>query len=232
MTDIIITDLTRFSNRGLLCTAGLTLDGTTCIRPLLPYPDSYFSYEDCKTNNVLPGTILRAQFVARGNTAAPHVEDMEIASDISIEGMASSDEFEAVLRASAVNSIAAGFGVPVNTKKIAVTGKIPVQSIITLSVQPKNFTVLEDNYGKLRAHVTDATGTRFEYLSVTDLGFFDNVGNPDTRRLSAADALSNIRQQTHLYLRVGLSRAHEGSYWLQVNGIYTFPNYNLVVRQY
>jgi hypothetical protein len=237
VNDIIITDLTRFGNRDYLCVAGLTLDGKQCIRPLKNFngkDPAYLTYDGCRKHNVLPGTILRADFQKPASIDAPHFEDSIIASDkISVVRAASSDEFKQALDASAFHSVSSGFGVAMNGgKKYSVQLATPARSIITLRIAPKNFTVFEDKYGKLRAHVTDSTGTNYQYLSVTDLGFFDYVGNPDTRRMTAAEALAAIHKQQELYLRIGLSRAYEGSLWLQVNGIYTFPNYSLVLRQY
>jgi hypothetical protein len=236
MTDIVITDLTRFGNQNYLCVAGLTLDGKRCIRPLKNFDGknpAYLTYSGCKEHNVLPGTILSADYTQPQLIEPPHVEDSIIAGKIRVAGIASSEQFESVLEVSACGSISAGFGVSMNgIKKYSTQLQKPTRSIITLRVDPKSFQVFEDNYGKLRAHVTDSTGETYKYLSVTDLGFFDNVGIPEKRRMSARDALSVIHRQKTLYLRVGLSREHEGSYWLQINGIYTFPDYSLVVRQY
>jgi len=41
-----------------------------------------------------------------------------------------------------------------------------------------------------------------------------------------------IRQQDTVYLRIGLGREYQGGFWLQVNGIYTFPNYDTEIRSY
>ncbi|WP_124474500.1 dual OB domain-containing protein [Burkholderia contaminans] len=236
MTDIIITDLTRFANRDYLCIAGVTLDGKKCIRPLLNFDGvnpGYLKYEDCRKNNILPGTILTANFRSPQTRHLPHVEDWIVSGNITISRAATSDEFQSVLDATAYDSVDEGFGVLTNgEKRYPVDGPSPVRSIITLRVQPENFWVFEDGYGKLRAHFRDATGKKYSYLSVTDLGFFDYVGNPDTRRMQPDDAISVIRDEDELYLRIGLGREYQGSYWLQVNGIYTFPNYSLVLRHY
>jgi hypothetical protein len=183
---------------------------------------------------VLPGTILRANFLKPASIEPPHFEDSIIVNDkISVVRTATSDEFRQALDASAFPDVSSGFGVAMNgSKKYSVQLATPARSIFTLRIAPENFTVFEDNYGKLRAHVTDSTGTTYQYLSVTDLGFFDYVGNPDTRRMTSAEALAAIHKQQELYLRIGLSRAYEGNLWLQVNGIYTFPDYSLVLRQY
>lgn len=46
--------------------------------------------------------------------------------------------------------------------------------------------------------------------------------------LSPEKASWRIREQlqeTDCYLRIGLTREYNGNLWLQVNGIYTFPDY-------
>lgn len=243
MTDIIVTDLTRFGNREYLCLAGLTHDGQHCIRPLRDFngrDPAYLTYAECRDHTILPGTILRADYRRPLNVHAPHSEDSVLTSQIQILGPASSEEFRTALDASAVNTVSAGFGIDIpHGDKFLSPGAPPARSIITLKVAPWQFRVVVDGYDntKVRAHVTDADGKSFRYLSITDLGFYDYVGNPDTRRVPASQAEQEIHGQQELYLRLGLGRlfkAKDGreGYWLQVNGIYTFPNYNLVLRQY
>lgn len=243
MTEIIVTDLTRFSNRDHLCVAGLSLDGRQCIRPLLPVSvrtPGYLTYDECRNNGVLPGTILRADYTPPPQLDAPHTEDSILSGQLHVIRAATSDEFRAVLEASSVRTLREGFGVQLNNgQKVLPAAPPPARSIITLRLHPRNLQIVPDGYNdsKVRAHVTDGDGLTFRFLSITDLGFFDYVGNPATRRLSIADALAGIHAEHELFLRIGLGRRHAAEdgrdgYWLQVNGIYTFPNYNLVLRQY
>ena len=236
MSRLIVTDLTRFKNKEILCMAGLMQGDATCVRPARAFTGqgpTYYRYDDLRRLNVLPGTILEGEFGFPAQMHAPHVEDRVPQGRLTVVGAATSEEFETALAQSAYESLSAGFGVELKgDKKYLATLQPPTRSIITLRTSPANFSVFEDKYGKLRTHVMDGTGTRYQYLSVTDLGFFDYVGNTNTRRMTAAEALAQIHAQTSLYLRIGLSRIHEGCYWLQVNGIYTFPDYSIILRQY
>lgn len=243
MTDIIVTDLTRFSKRDDLCLAGLTRDGQQCIRPLRSLNSAlpkYLTYQQCREHAVLPGTILRADFQWPDNVTAPHTEDALLASQIQLLGPATSDEFRNVLESSHVTTLHQGFGVQIpNGAKLIEPNNPPARSIITLKIRPTQFDVFEDKFNdrKVRAHVTDASGASFKFLPITDLGFHDNIGNPETRKTTVDEAKRLIHQQDELYLRIGLTRryAHtdgRDGFWIQVNGIYTFPNYSLVVREY
>jgi hypothetical protein len=231
---IIVTDLTRFKNRDLLCMAGVTEDGQTCIRPLRPQLPGYLGYDECKNFNVLPGTILEGIFSPAKNLHAPHIEDTTW-SELTKVGICSSDEFENVLKASASVSLAAGFGVPINDKVISIP---PVRSIVTLKVRPNQFSISTGYNGDgIKANLTDGAGLSLRFLPITDLGFFDYVGNLATSRMTVSQINSFIATQDRLYLRVGLSRWYESpdkraGYWLQVNGIYTFPDYQAILRQY
>jgi hypothetical protein len=56
--------------------------------------------------------------------------------------------------------------------------------------------------------------------------------------MNEIDNINNfIQNQEDLYLRVGLGREYESKdgrkgYWLQINGIYTFPEYHEGIRSY
>jgi hypothetical protein len=112
------------------------------------------------------------------------------------------------------------------------------RSIITISVDPGAFEIVQDRFdeSKIKVHFTDASGQSFRYMPIIDLGFSDyarahhQAGELD--RLT--DHISNSGQ---LYLRVGLSRSYRApngteGFWMQVNGIYTFPEKLELVRGY
>ncbi|WP_147311568.1 dual OB domain-containing protein [Cupriavidus taiwanensis] len=237
MTKIIITDLTRFQSHGLLCTAGIDVDTGELIRPMRAGAGGrheYLHYDVCKKHTILPGAILEADFSKPVKLNAPHIED-RLYTTIRYLGACTSEEFESILQRSTVESIKSGFAMTAKDKVIPVGTPCPA-SIITINIDPAGLRVVEDNYGKIRAHVTDKTGAEYSFLSITDLGFFDNVGNPDKRKMSVAEANAFVRSQDRVYVRVGLSRIHEArgrsGYWLQVNGIYTFPNFSQIIRSY
>jgi len=98
--------------------------------------------------------------------------------------------------------------------------------------------ILEDQFkpGKIKLSFTDASGRNFRYLAITDRGFFDFAEKH--QQDSEMDKLRRfLRDQDEIYLRIGLSRsfaAQDGrkGCWLQVNGLYSFPDYPKEIRQH
>jgi hypothetical protein len=231
---IVVTDLTRFNNEELLCLAGLTEDGKQCIRPMRPSKPGYVAYAKCKELNVLPGTILEGDFTMPQHVEPPHVETRNF-TKLKVKGQVTSDEFKAILEISSSTSIRGGLGITQAIDKVLTIA--PARSIMTLRIPPKAFQVVLDDYNKVRAHLIDGDGVSLRYLSISDLGFFLNVGSKDNRKVSPDEITKFIRSQDELLIRLGLSQKHTNQqgrtgYWLQVNGIYTFPEYDHIVRAY
>ena len=104
---IIVTDLTKFKNQGLVCLAGVNPDTGECIRPFLTHKDprgSYIDFEDIKNFKIIPGSILEGDFKSKNPKKVPHSED-NLVSHINIIGNSSSEEFQQVLEDSSFDSI-------------------------------------------------------------------------------------------------------------------------------
>ncbi len=231
--EIIITDLTRFSNPNIVCIAGINIETNECIRPL-----PYISLSDCKKLNILPGSKLDGTFNKDNNRGKPHTEDRS-RKNLKYTGDCSSQEFHKVLENSLFNSISEGFNYlfPESGKVIPHTNP-PEQSIISLKVNPSQIRIVKDsfNHGKIKLNFKDNDDKKYSYLPITDLGFhtyamthFDDIDFPEK--------INNfIDSQNELYLRVGLSGRYANGdrdgYWLQINGIYTFPNFDAEIRSY
>jgi hypothetical protein len=229
--NLTLTDVTHLHGN-LICLAGLTDGGLQTIRPLVAEGSHYMTVAQCSALNLQPGTVIEV-----GHPAAPliqpHIEDRPN-STMAVLGRCSGEVFESLLEASAVRSFSAGFGVAVEDKCIPFT-TVPTKSIITLETNWANLTVLQDNYGRIRAHVRDAAGVELRYLPVNDLGLCDHVGEPP-KRATMARFNEMLAEADKIYLRLGIGRryatAERDGYWLQVNGIYTFPNYISEIREY
>lgn len=186
---------------------------------------------------MLPGSILEADFTLPSPAPTkPHSEDRNFQT-IRLVGKLTSSKFRDVLERSASDSIESAFGDDLHGEKVY---KIPPDhSIITIKVNPHRLQIVRDQFNdeKIKAHVIDATGLNLSFLPITDLGFYDHVGNSATRTATTDKMNSFIAGQDELYLRIGLSRIYKNpkgveGYWLQVNGIYTFPDFRRVVREY
>ena len=124
-----------------------------------------------------------------------------------------------------------GFEIGLSAKQKHIPIGHPIErSIITIKVSPFDIKVVEDSYkpGKVKLHFEDQNGHNFRYMPISDLGFHVFAQNHrEENRLHELNSF--IQSQSEVYLRIGLSRSHtigtiEG-YWIQVNGLYTFPKY-------
>lgn len=231
---IIITDLTRFGEgKPIVCTAGIDPQTGECIRPL-PYP----AFSAFTRLGIFPGGILEGDFDPEPSRKAPHTEDYRH-KDLKFLGPCSSDEFQSVLKHSAAPSLEDGFGVAVSPgEKVIPATSPPTLSIITLQVDPESVEIVEDGYkpGKIRLHFTDGAGKRWRFFPIADLGFHDYAQRH--RESGALDELNTaIASQETVFLRIGLGRAYtnpqgKGGFWMQANGIYTFPAKLSYIRSY
>lgn len=235
---IVVTDLTRFKNQRLLCMAGLTEDGMHCVRPLMQKSPHYFEYENLKKHNIRPGTILDGDFFQVPSISPPHSEDCNYKGKLHVSGEVDSATFKEILQKNSHTSLSSAFGCHVRANQKILT-QAPNISIITLKLVPSNIQVVQDGFDsdKIKAHLVDDDGTTMTYLSITDLGFYDYVGASKTRRIGPSEATQFIHSQDSVYVRIGLSRkftSEDGrsGYWMQVNGIYTFPDFMTTIRGY
>ena len=232
MRTIIVTDLTHFSNKQIVCTAGIDLATYQCIRPM-PYLNSI----DCKRLNILPGAILRGKFTPISALTGPHQEDMAY-EQLTFVGPCNSADFKLALKSCLFNSIRDGFEIELGqSQKHIPIGHQVLRSIITIQVDPNKVEVVEDAYkpGKIKLNFSDHSGHGYRYIGITDLGFHDFAEKHqkanDLHKLN-----SFIKSQSEIYLRIGLSRRWSNGrtegYWIQVNGLYTFPEYLPEIRSY
>lgn len=234
MGQYIVTDLTRFKKDDIVCTAVIDMETGACLRPM-PYLES----EMVKKFNMHPGAIIEGEITLQHNAQNPHVEDADY-QKLNYLGPATNHDFKAVLDQTLSPSIAAGFNVNfADGQKYIPVGEQAACSIVTVKISPSDLSIHEDNYnpGKIKASITDGDDRYYSYLPITDLGFHGYAmkhyqdGELTTLRRF-------IRSQDELYLRVGVGRRHkpQGSdkdgFWLQVNGIYTFPNFLEEIRSY
>lgn len=233
MREVIITDLTRFSTNENVCTAAIDVQTGECLRPM-----PYFKSSTCEKLGIHPGAILRGHFEFIQNPTNPHLEDAHY-SNVTFQGACTSHEFSSILEKSLSKSVSEGFGITFNTdQKFIPHGQAAKCSIITIKVAPNQLTIHEDRFtpGKIKATFTDASGHKYKYLSITDRGFHDYAKNHQNDG-KLHEVTSLIAKQKVVYLRVGLSRVHQSpdgrnGYWLQVNGIYTFPDFHDEIRTY
>lgn len=231
---IIITDLTRFKRGNPdVCIAGIDRESGECIRPM-----PYLKFTKCMELGILPGGILTGEFTPSPKRTTPHTEDCDY-QKLTFDGPCSGEEFRAVLERSCFPSVDEGFEVtlPAGEKVIPPDHKVQ-RSIITLRVMPTDIEIAEDTYkpGSIKLHFTDSAGHRHRFFPITDLGFYDYAQrHRDSGSLAALTI--EIANQKEVFLRIGLSRRYRSpqgkdGFWMQANGIYTFPTVLRYIRSY
>ena len=231
---IIITDLTRFGEgKPIVCTAGIDPKTGECIRPL-----PYLPFSEFTRLGIFPGGVLSGDFSYDPKRKVPHIEDAKH-KDLSFLGPCSSADFKSVLKGSASPSVAEGFEVSLKEgEKVIPVAVVPPRSIITIKVNPQSVEIVEDSFkpGKIRLHFTDGSGRRHRFFSIADLGFHDYAQRH--RESGALNELNSaIAAQEEVILRIGLGRAFKNEqgkegFWMQANGIYTFPAKLSYIRSY
>lgn len=223
---IIVTDLTRFSNPEIVCIAGVDLTSRRLVRPM-----PYLKTEICRKLNILPGAIIEGDFKPKPHNEKPHIEDFEYKEDaIMFLGPSSAGKFKEALLCGLVDNIETGFNIELNDyQKFIPSNKAPDRSIITIIL--KSISIVKDKFNpeKLKAVFTDSSDKNFYYIPITDIGFH-GYAESEKKDEGRRKLNSFIRRQDEVFLRIGLSRywEHEDGrkgFWLQVNGIYTFPDY-------
>ena len=66
-------------------------------------------------------------------------------------------------------------------------------------------------------------------MPVTDLGLLNRIEAEGNVRDALRAITAHVARQSEVFLRLGLTRRHKASderdgYWIQINGIYTFPD--------
>jgi hypothetical protein len=228
---IIITDLTRFHG-DKVCIAGINPKTYNCIRPR-----PYIQERSCRDLNIFPGSKLKGDFVPFSDLKRPHTEDTNY-KNLKLGEPCTSDEFYNLLSETEKDSIAEGFEKELEPgqKHIPVENP-PDHSLITIQVDPDSISFIENKFrpGEVKIHFTDRSGLRFEYMPINDLGYYNYM---QSKGIGSFIFKINpfIQKQEEVFFRIGLTREYQikdkNGYWIQVNGIYTFPDCNDDIRCY
>lgn len=230
MRRYIITDLTKFSNWKIVCVGLIDMDSRECLRPYGPYPSSKWVDEV----NLQPGDILSGLVVRNSESFSPHIEDSTYGR-LDYAGTATSNLFRQILADSLSNSVSDGFGYNFAGEKYIPAEKNAKCSLITIKVSPSNLNIYQCKFkkSKLRVSFIDESGHSYERLSITDRGF-PNYNIANSEKITVSEIQKIVSSQNEIFLRVGVGREHQpeqskkNGYWLQVNGIYMFPEWKKI----
>jgi len=236
--EIIITDLTKMSGNKV-CIAGITHKNVT-IRPNMPAPGilEKHLYQNGQVI-IRPGSVLSMNLEPEEDCEPPHREDHHWLDFEQTSWLRTldSEHWKDVLRRISYPRIRDIFDGNLRENKFhpPSAGSRSLGTNQAKSIE--NFTYKLNRWGKwqYRLSFTDAAGELFEDIPITDLAlrcYADNL--QETQDLSSeqiSEKLTLLFSGSQAWLRLGLTRPFDknekGEAWcyLQVNGIYTFPDY-------
>jgi len=231
MTQIVITDLTRM-HRGMVCIAGYDKDHQ-CIRHTLPPPGiPEQSLWSGNTVKIFPFALVEFDLRVR-LPQPPHTEDWHYLPD-STRYIRTVYDRKTILSWSLYESVGTIFDQPIHDDfGFYVMDCQGPRSLGTVHpVEITRFIYQQDSEGTwdYRIEFVDGQGKSFK-LKITDLTwhyYCNSLRGEDRDPTQIAQELTMRARANEVYLRIGLSRSwpkFPDRCYLQVNGIYTFPDY-------
>ena len=233
---IVITDLTQMPNPDGACVVGID-QRNQCIRPVLTNGVLKKHLYIGKKLVIQPKAKIKFDFY-RVPIKPPHIEDWGFdPSSIVYEGLCTEAEWEKVLRDSSfgtVNNIYDGLlqehrwvEPGANTRSVGTLSQVRVTAVKLLEWS-----------GKLRYRLSFIDNTDFAYdnIPVSDLAFrelsYTEVRKQNRSPVTVSEQITSLLTSADcLYLRLGLARpwinpnTGKVGCWMQVTGIYSFPDY-------
>lgn len=242
--EIIITDVTRMSG-DRVCIAGVDKKGN-CIRPLLAYPDMICEDHLYINDMVIirPRAVVNMFLEPDPKPVPPHTEDHLWINPNQIEYLRQPDDaiWKIVLKRIASKSVAEIFEADLHKNKkvtpgegVRSLGTIQAASIETFGYYELEFDEAEGKKGKYTLSFIDAAGEKFYQIPVTDLSlryyleYLHTQGRMRPRQIR--ELMEQKLAKAEIWLRLGLTRPYQKSdgdqkwCYIQVTGLYTFPDY-------
>jgi hypothetical protein len=231
---LVITDLTQMPRGNEVCVVGVDEAGN-CIRPCCDggFLKDYLYDAD---GRVVIRHGAKVEFDLHPIICqAPHVEDMGFDPDsITGKGLCNDKEWESVLQRSSYTSVDSIYEGHLQDNSWVIPGA-NTKSIATLSGATIIDIELTERTIKPRLTFRDSTGYRFN-RPASDLTLWDRCSSlvrehGHSRFEVEAELGALLQDAERLYLRLGLARPWERTKgegrrcWLQVTGVYTFPDY-------
>lgn len=232
-TILAITDVTRM-REGRVCIAGYDAKGA-CIRPVLPHPGLHErSLYSGSRPVVFPFAVISLNLL-EPLPQPPHTEDHNFEpKSIRLIDQLDDKYKRAELTRTLFPTVKDIFEVPILTEpgRYILDGHGP-RSLGTVRARFVRGTIHEqtpEGKWKYRIGFVDNGETTF-WLSVTDLAwryFIDHQRKAGRSPEQISKGLASRLKSSEVYLRVGLSRGwdwYPGWCFLQITGVYTFPDY-------
>jgi hypothetical protein len=230
---IAITDVTEMW-ASEVCVAGVT-QNLDCIRPVIEGGVQIWDLYKDDNPIIYPSAKVWMDFSPTLITP-PHIEDRAFdPRTIEFKEAFKGNHWETLLRKTSSESVQIIFDDNLKERRVAPgtqtrsLGTISGVTILNLEVDTRY-----DRRTVLRMDFEDASGqvhTRFPVNDLAFRGMFSQLAKHASTSSQAAHSLmSKLKRGDRTYLRIGLARPTKiGDYpetcWVQVTGVYTFPDY-------
>ena len=229
---LAITDVTHMWE-DVVCIAGVTQD-FRCIRPVTDGGVRIWSLYKSKKPIIYPGSKVWMDF-SEAEINPPHVEDRTF-DPMSVEhtDTFSQRHWETLLRKISYVSVQDVFDGSLSGRRVQ--PGTDTRSLGTIKNVNVKCIKAERRHDRptFRMDFEDESGELHERFPVNDLSFRGLVcqlaDQHNSEQRAAEVLLDRIGQADRVYLRVGLARPtrvgdYEEACWVQVTGVYTFPDY-------
>lgn len=238
---MLVTDVTRMGGEKV-CIAGYVgkgWDSLECVRPVLPRPahtEEDFLF-DGENPIIRPFAVVELDFISKPDIVPPHTEDWIIDPD----HRRFCRELDCAKRRRFLDKTASAsvgeiFDDSVCTEHgtylLQGTGARSLGTIKVGSFQEVSFSRRQDDKFDYRITFTDQADCSYR-LAVTDLAFrrhcvHEHLDTPMNCEELSRRITYSLQRSSALFLRIGLARGwqeHTDRCYLQVTGIYSFPDY-------
>jgi hypothetical protein len=228
---LVITDVTQMPQPERVCVVGVDAEG----RSIRPICDGGFQKRYLTQNNEL---IIRPSAKVEFDLNnmeihPPHIEDMAFnPSSIVKRGLCNDKEWEKVLQQTSFKIVEEIYEGYLRNKEWVLAGS-KTRSIGTLSGVTIVDIKLTERSVKPRITFRDIGNHEYSRpvsdLTLWNYCYFKVIKKANNRLDTEKELIKSLQNVNRIYLRLGLARPWEqdNNCWLQVTGVYTFPDYLL-----
>ncbi len=233
--EILITEVTHM-REDRVCIAGINHEGVV-VRPLFCYP--YLVRQDdlflADGSVIRPRTVLRMNLEPMTGCEKPHTEDY-LWSDVAQTRLlrwANDAVWKQFLIRTSAKSVEAVFETEILKHRTVRpgTGERSLGTVKPKTVFDFCFRLIEREGQERRDYrlsFYDAADECYAAVKINDLSlqaYADHLLRQGQTLEAVSATIQKQLKQRDLWLRLGLTRPFEGHCWLQITGIYTFPDY-------
>ncbi len=226
---LVITDVTQMPQGNQVCIVGIDKDG----RSVRPVCNRGFQKEYLIQNNkAIIRPAAKVEFDLKViEINPPHIEDMGFdPNSITSKGFCNHDEWESALQKISCDTVEGIYEGYLQNGEWVLPGS-KTRSISTLS--NARIVNIELTGGSVKPRITFVDNSNHEYCRpASDLTLWDRCYSQVKRQgknpnEAAQELVALFQNADRIYLRLGLARPWEqdNKCWLQVTGVYTFPDY-------